>query len=119
MVLLKKREYEKCPTCGVQTKLINDEMHGCDTCQKVVDLNEDSHNYGDTSHLRLTVFYHNSPDSSEHTKSFDFCSWECCFKFLHSIKNSLDIHFVSLPYLVWERDIKDKHCGDFFENIKN
>jgi len=113
---LKDAVQERCKHCNSHIKQISPEVFGCDTCKKEINLQNDKYQNRVSAHLDITIFYEEGicPDTSDH----QFCSWNCCYKFLSKLKNRKDIHFVSLPYLDFERDIKDKYAGDFFKCIK-
>jgi len=115
-MLIKEAIQERCPKCNSHIKQISPEVYGCDECKKEIDIYNDKYNNRASSYLDITIFYESG--SGEDTTHHQFCSWKCCYKFLAKLKDRKDIYFVSLPELSWERDIKDKYVGDFFDCIK-
>jgi len=93
---IKKAVYDKgCPKCGAGKKCIEDEIYGCDLCKKEINSPRDERNY-----LEISVFYNGDRDAIR----FQFCSWECVFKFLGKIqrtKYKCD-YFISLPTLMFD-----------------
>lgn len=109
---------KRCPTCNAYIMTIEEEQHGCDFCKKVIDLKDDKYGNRESHHLEPIIFYKNKTYINKDSKRLTFCSWKCVFDYLKTLRNNKKIDFVSLPYLSFERDVKDKYCGDFFEYIK-
>jgi len=108
---------KRCSKCNSHIKTITPEVFGCDECQKEIDLQDDKYGNRISPHLDITIFYANR-ESDGNTSYHTFCSWKCCFRFLLKLKTRTDIDFISLPYLSWERDIKDEYVGDFFKLLE-
>ena len=106
---------DRCPTCNSHIKTLEEEQYGCDCCKKVIDLEDNKYGNRESPHLSVTVFYKEDHDKTDH---LEFCSWKCLYLKLKEYKDRTDISFIAFPYLSFERDIKDKYCGDFFECIK-
>lgn len=107
---------DRCPTCGSLRNTLEEEQYGCDYCKKVIDLEDCSkYNRRISPHLEVEIFY---IEEDKPVENLTFCSWNCFYLKIKEYKDRTDISFIALPYLSFERDIKDKYCGDFFECIK-
>ena len=109
-MILKERKYKKCECCGT-SKLVSDESYGCDGCKKPIDdlLQNNNKNFAD--YLEVTVFNNNTSDATH----LHFCSWECVFNKLNTIKAD---RFITLPYLTYEKTVKGQTVKDFWKAIK-
>jgi hypothetical protein len=93
------------------TKLvrIEDEINGCDCCQKEIKSGES---------LKLDIFYDNKRDIDTDHK--DFCSWECLLKELPKIECD---SFINLPFLHYDKysigsPVSAKPLLDLLSNLK-
>jgi len=102
-MIIKERKFRECPECGSK-KLIKDEEYGCDACKSPIILGKHD------TYLSLTLF-----KRSDENKSYHFCSWECVFKKLKTLKTD---DFISLPYLSFDERNKKRGCEGFWEAIK-
>ena len=109
---------ETCPTCGVYVKTIEKEQFGCDFCKKYIDLQDNKYHNKTSPHLDATIFFKHKMGQDIKTTHLQFCSWKCLYSKLKEFEKKKNINFIALPYLSFDRDIKDKYCGDFFECIK-
>lgn len=107
-MIIKKQEFKTCSKCG-NRKMVSGEKYGCDSCKKPIDFNKSPE---ESEHLRITIFYRNS----DNTKNLHFCSWECAFQKLMTIKRG---DFISMPYLSF--DVRNQKMGikGFREAIRN
>ena len=84
---------EPCKCCGTHSRdIVSPEVYGCDQCQKEIS----SPHSRERSYLEVVIFYHDS-----NAKHFQFCSWECVFKFVKNVQqteNKAD-YFIELPHL--------------------
>ena len=104
-MLIKERQWRKCPTCERNHELLNEEVYGCDTCKRAIDLNKHQ------QYLQVTRFM----DHQSLTTHHHFCSWKCVLKWLP--KNPLD-SFFSLPYLTYDTPSGKKLTKEFFSLMK-
>lgn len=103
-MILKIREWAKCPTCGRNEKLIQDDVYGCDNCKNQIGKKPGS------DYLRMTVFHKDGNSEYCH-----LCSWECVFKKLKKLKTD---YFIELPFLTFDTNSKKMMVKDFWKAIK-
>ena len=101
-MLIKDRKYRVCRSCKARHQISN-EVYGCDSCRKILDMNQPEVDY-----LRANVHRHNQTGSSEEIIT---CSWACMAKVLNKVKCD---YFVSLPFLHFEDVPKGVRAKDFF-----
>ena len=87
--------YSECKSCGARARL-RDEVHGCDTCHKVLDFNTPGLDYH-----RTTVF------GESVNKDYIFCSVQCFVKWLKAFKPARDYRFMSLPLFSGKKLLRD------------
>ena len=97
---LRERKWASCPTCNCRTELLEEELFGCDNCQK--QFNEET--------LRFTVFH-----KDIEAEDFQFCSWACV---LEKLKETKTDSFISLPYLSFDAEKEGQTPQDFFALFK-
>lgn len=97
-MIIRKPEYKTCSECGKKER-VRGAKYGCDNCKKPIDFNKSPE---ESEHLSMTIFYR----ESDNTKDLHFCSWECVFQKLMTIKMG---HFISLPYLSF--DVRNQKVG--------
>lgn len=78
-------KYDDCPTCGTRKRL-RDEVHGCDSCRKVLDFNKP-----DIDYHSVTVF------GESVNQDYILCSMKCFVRWLKAFKPASDYRFMSLP----------------------
>jgi|GEM_PF-2079667 len=107
-MIIKKQEFKTCSKCG-NRKMVSGEEYGCDICKKPIDFNKPP---DECEHLSMTIFYR----KSDNAKDLHFCSWECAFQRLMTIKKG---DFISLPYLIL--NVRNQKVGieGFREAIRN
>lgn len=103
-MLIKEAVNETCSECGRHKREVSPEQHGCDKCLKPVTP------YGNDERLEVSVFY----ADNEATKHFYFCSWDCVFAFVKTIKTD---HFFTLPYVCADNKIVGRRAKDFLKAI--
>jgi len=86
MAIIQERKYEKCKTCGANGKVIQEELYGCDRCQRRIDLAKDERH-------EVTVFFTGNA-AVEH---YYFCSVRCVVQWLRAFRRPKNFNFVSLP----------------------
>ena len=104
-MLIKEQKYRTCKSCQARHS-IGEEVYGCDTCRKEIDLNKKGVEY-----LDATVFRHNG----EAAKHMQFCSWKCAMKSLRKVKSD---YFISLPFLQYDSSSAGLRAHDFFALLK-
>lgn len=103
-MLLKESVREDCTKCGHYIREISPEQHGCDKCKKPIVP------FGNDERLDVAVFH-----SGDSTKHFYFCSWECVFKFVKTVKSD---HFFTLPYVSINNKIPGRRASDFWKIVR-
>jgi len=106
MGLIREAEWSECKCCKRRDKIIQEEMYGCDSCGKEIDLSKP-----DTDYLRASVFK-TKVSAAEH---LTYCSWRCAIKGLKKVKSD---YFVSLPYLHYDPHKPGMRAKDFFALVK-
>ena len=104
-MLIKDRKYRVCKSCEAR-HLTSNEVYGCDTCRKILDMNQPKADY-----LRANVHRHGDTASEE----IICCSWVCMVKALRKVKSD---YFVSLPFLHFDDTPKGMRADDFFALIR-
>ncbi len=104
-MIRKERKFKTCKECG-HREMISDEEYGCDNCGNPIDFDDPN----EADYLRTQVFYH----EKGHSESLHFCSWNCVFQKLRTIKTD---DFISLPYLSFEIKNKKINAEGFWEAI--
>ena len=102
---IQEAEWEECECCGKRKKMKRDEVYGCDTCKKPIDMNKSEADY-----LDAKIF---SQDGS--TTSREYCSWKCAIKDLKKVKNN---YFIDLPFLKFYTTKPGMRAKDFFALFK-
>jgi len=105
-MIIKENEFEECPKCGTR-KLIKDEEYGCDTCKTNIHYLSGN---DEREYLEITIFHHDNDTDRLH-----FCSWACLFEKLKTLKTD---YFISLPYLMFDSNVKSLGVEGFWEAIK-
>jgi hypothetical protein len=105
---LKDEVWTNCECCGKRKDRISDEIYGCDSCGKVIDMNKKGIEY-----LSSTVF---TNSSEMKTKEYVFCSWKCCLEKMSKVKTD---YFINLPYLTFDNRSKGVMAKDFWNAVKN
>lgn len=104
-MLIQERKYRTCESCEAR-HLVSNEVYGCDTCRKKIDMNKPKADY-----LRANVFQNGGGGSEE----IIACSWVCMAKALRKVKCD---HFVSMPFLHYDGDAKGMQAKDFFALLR-
>ena len=107
-MIIKKQEFKVCKECG-DKKLVKDEEYGCDVCKTNIDYLSGG---DDREFLEIQVFY----DEDDRVSRFQLCSWACVFEKLKTVKTD---YFISLPYLMFDSNIKSLGVEGFWAAIKN
>lgn len=102
-MLVKERVYRTCKSCEAR-HLVSNEVYGCDTCKKVLDMNKPEADY-----LRASIHRHAQSGNSD---EIICCSWACMLKALRKVKSD---YFVSLPFLHFDKTPKGMRAEDFFK----
>lgn len=104
-MLIQDNKYRVCDSCRAR-HLISERIYGCDTCKKVIDMNQPEREY-----LSATVFSHTKGNADIHA-----CSWVCMMKALRKVKTD---YFVSPPFLHYDKSAsKGMRASDFFKLLK-
>ena len=104
-MLIKEAQYETCKSCSVE-KLISEEVHGCENCQK-----EFSQSY---HRLELNVWYEREI-ANKQAERFNLCSWKCVLEYLPKINTTASVHLPMLNYC--GGDIEGLGVKDFLKLI--
>ena len=105
---LKEAVYETCKGCGTRKKCISEEVYGCDTCKKPIDLYSGGTKRHD--YLEVKIFR-----EGQQTEDRQFCSWRCVFVGLKSIKSD---YFATLPYIHFDNPVSGQGYADLMKCIK-
>jgi hypothetical protein len=106
-MIISEREWSTCPTCHHRDKLLHEDIYGCDTCKKVIDLNSKK----GLEYLEAVKFYQTNSEATRH----HFCSWKCLAKWLKKTDCS---HFISLPYLSYDTPHGKRLTKEFLRLLK-
>lgn len=104
-MIVQERQYHECSGCGSR-KMVRDEVIGCDTCRKVLDLNlvdQGKH------HAYLAATVHEESGGRYH--DIQCCSWACM---MVALKKEPCNYFISLPLLLFDETAPGLRAADFF-----
>lgn len=98
MAIIKRAEFTTCGSCNARHR-VSDEVFGCDYCGQELAVEP----------LQFVIF--SAGANSTETKDVHCCSWRCVFKELRRVQVN---YFVSLPYLVFDKDVDGQTPADFW-----